>query len=110
MGEEPRGVVGEGVGRSPGICLGVAVGVAEERVVIALGGCCAPSIWTPRLPSHFPSRPMESGRRGGLCVGVCVSACVRLAACGGGGRWVSKGARLHWGGRIPSGLVGNQRH
>lgn len=78
------------MGRSPGICLAVVVGVAEERVVIALGGCCSPLHLDPRLPSRFPSRLMEWGKRGGVCVGECASARVRkhvrLAVCGDGER------------------------
>lgn len=52
----------------------------------------------------------RNGRRREGCAWVCVQVRVRLAVRGGQERWVSKGARLHWGGRIPSGLVGNQRH
>lgn len=76
-------------------CLGVVVSG------VTLGGVCGPAIRTPRLPSHFPSRPMAWGKRG-ACVRESVRACKRVV--------MRRGARLHWGGRIPSGLVGNQRH
>jgi len=74
VGEELGVAAGEGAGRSPRTCLAAAVGVEEECVVLALGGCCSPLHPEPEAP--------VSGR-GGLCVGVCASACVRRRVAAG---------------------------
>lgn len=70
MGEELRGIVGERVGRSPGICLDVAVGVAEEQVVIALGGCCSPLSLDSKALFSFLSFSHH-----GVCMVVCAQVC-----------------------------------
>lgn len=80
MGEELRGIVGEGVGRSPGICLGGVVGVAEERVVIALGGCCSPLHPDSKAPFSFPFKADGMGGEGRSVHG-CVCKCVCAPGC-----------------------------
>lgn len=74
------------MGRSPGACLGVAVGVAEERVVIALGGCCSPLRLDPRAPFSFPFKADGVGEEGRGVRG-CVCKCVCAQACAPGCVW-----------------------
>lgn len=82
-----------------------------------MSGCCLGRVLQPPPPGPQGSLLVSRQgpwRRAGACVGACARVCertrVRLAVRGGWERGLSKGARLHWGGRIPSGLVGNQRH
>lgn len=83
----------ESVGRSAGVS-------ALRWVVLPWEGCVA----LPSAPQGSLLVSLQGLWHGGRGARVCVCerACVRAV--------MRRGARLHWGGRIPSGLVGNQRH